>query len=381
MQQQPPRGGFGQDAAAFSFEAKVDNEEPLVDAMLASLARSGLPADAWEKLHEAAQRDNRLSEVAFAFESVSQGKRLRMLQPAVAAEFLFQAGRFFGDVFGDEAGALAYLERALALAPNHAAAFAKIDLLLTRQHQPRKLAEVYAGAAQHRPRGEQVPLLRRAAVLLAEAGGADDKVMELLQSLLRLEPGDEDARFRLEALYVKANRFRDVVRLNEQALVAEPAPGDPARRALLGRIVELYADKLQEPERALPHIEQLLAIDPANEGGRKVAQKLVVIKGLAGRAAAALATAFEAFGTPEEVGRYLTLELDNTRGPKRASLLYRLGRLRSERLGDDAGAFDAFEQALAIDAGDDDLRARYVALAARLQRYADAAKMLGRVIG
>ncbi len=380
MQQQPPRGGFGQDVAAFSFEAKVDNEEPLVDAMLASLARSALPADAWERLHQAAHRDDRLSEVAFAFESVSQGKRLRTLQPAVAAEFLFQAGRFFGDVFGDEAGALAYLERALALAPNHAAAFGMIDLLLTRQRQPKKLAEVYASAAQHRPRGEQVPLLRRAAVLLTEAGGADDKVMELLQALLRLEPADEDARARLEALYVRANRFRDVVRLNEQALAAEPPPGDAARRALLARIVELYAERLQEPERALPHVEQLLAIDPTHEGARKVAQKLVVIKGLAGRAAAALATAFEAFGTPQEVSRYLTLELDSTRGPRRASLLTRLGRLRSERLGDAAGAFDAFEQALAIDATDDDLRARYVALAAGLERYADAAKTLARVL-
>src|SRR5579862_745983 len=148
MQQQPPRGGFGQDAAAFSFEAKVDNEEPLVDAMLASLARSALPAEAWERLHEAAHRDDRLSEVAFAFESVSQGKRLRTAQPPVAAEFLFQAGRFFGDVFGDEAGAVTYLERALALWPNHGGAFTKIDALLSKSRQPKKLAEVYATAAQ-----------------------------------------------------------------------------------------------------------------------------------------------------------------------------------------------------------------------------------------
>ncbi len=380
MHQQPPRGGSGQVAAAFSFEAKVDNEEPLVDAMLASLSRSALPADAWEKLHEAAHRDERLSEVAFAFESVSQGKRLRTTQPAVAAEFLFQAARFFGDVFGDEVGAVAYLERALALAPTHAAAFAKIDQLLSKAGQAKKLAEVYAGAAAHRPRGEQVPLLRRAAVLLAEAGGADDKVMELLQALLRLEPGDEDARTRLEALYVRANRFRDVVRLNEQALAVDPPPDDGTRRVLLARIVDLYADRLQEPERALPHVEQLLLVDPTHEGARRVAQKLVVIKGLAGRAAAALATAFEAHGTPQEVSRYLTLELDSTRGPRRASLLTRLGRLRSERLGDAAGAFDAFEQALAIDATDDDLRARYVALAASLGRYADAAKTLGRVL-
>jgi tetratricopeptide (TPR) repeat protein len=380
MQQQPPRGGSGQHAAAFSFEAKVDNEEPLVDAMLASLARSALPADAWEKLHEAAHRDDRMSEVAFAFESVSQGKRLRTAQPPVAAEFLYQAGRFFGDVFGDEVGAVSYLERALALAPTHSGAFSKIVLLLSKQRQHRRLAEVYAAAAQHRPRGEQVPLLGRAAELLAEAGGADDKVIEFLQNLLRLEPGDEEARSRLEALYVKANRFRDVVRLSEQALATDPPPSDRSRRALLERIVELYADKLQEPERALPHVEQLLALDPQHDGARKVAQKLVVIKGLAGRAAAALATACEAAGLPVEVARYITLELDSTRGPRRASLFGRLGRLRSERLGDDPGAFDAYEQALAIDATEDDLRTRYVALAGTLQRYADAARTLTRVL-
>ncbi|HEX3771275.1 MAG TPA: hypothetical protein VHV30_10440, partial [Polyangiaceae bacterium] len=219
MQHQPPRGGTGQ-AAAFSLEAKMENEESIVDAMLASLARGALAPDAWEQLHEAAHRDNRLSEVAFAFESVSQGKRLRAAPQAVAAEFLYQAGRFFGDVFGDEVGAVAYLERALALAPGHAPAFAKIDELLTKQRQHKKLAEICAAAAQHRPRGEQVPLLRRAAELLAEAGGPEDKVIELLQGILRLEPGNEDARARLEALYVRANRFRDVVRLNEQALAA-----------------------------------------------------------------------------------------------------------------------------------------------------------------
>ena len=387
MQHQPPRGSTGQSGAAFSFEAKVDNEESLVDAMLASLSRGALAPDAWEHLHEAAHRDDRLSEVGFAFESVSQGKRLRTAQPAIAAEFLYQAGRFFGDVFGDEVGAVAYLERCLALAPGHAPAFAKLDELLTKHKQPKKLAEICSAAAQQRPRGEQVPLLRRAAELLTEAGGLEDvddalraRVIELLQSILRLEPGDEDARSRLEALYVRANRFRDVVRLNEQALSAEPPPSDEGRRNLLGRIVELYADRLQEPERALPHVEQLLALDPAHEGARKVAQKLVVIKGLAGRAAAALATACEAYGTPEDVVRYLTLELDGTRGPKRAMLFARLGRLKSERLGDDAGAFDAFEQALAIDATDDDLRARYSALATKLARYADAAKTLARVL-
>jgi tetratricopeptide (TPR) repeat protein len=383
MAQQPPRRGGApdQDPAAFTFVAKVENEEQLLDAVLASLARGAFPADAWERLHAAAARDGRTSELAFAFETVSQGKRLKTVPPQVAAEFLYQAARFFADVFGDELGAISCLERALAAAPTHAAAMGKIEELLVKAGQQRKLAEILGANALHRPKGDQAPLLRRAAALLSKIEGADDKMTEVLQHLVKADPGDEDARGRLEVLYVKANRFRDVLRLCEQALAAvDPAPGEATKKKLLARVVELYADKLHEPERAMPHVEALLALDPASEDGRRVAQKLVVIKGLAGRAAAALATACEAYGTPQEVARYLTIELENTRGPKRAELLARLGKLRHERMADDKGAFEAFEQALAIDATDDELRARYLDLAGKLARHADAAKTLARLL-
>jgi tetratricopeptide (TPR) repeat protein len=381
MQPPPPRQrASGTLPEAFAFAEKLEDEERLLDAMVAAMARGSLPDGTWERLHVAAQRDDRLSELAFAFESVSQGKRLKLLPPAAGAEFLYQAARYFADVFGDEPGALAFLERALVLMPGHAGAFGRIESLLAKSGPSRKLADVYAAAAASRPRAEQSPLLKRAATLLLDAGGADDKVIELLQQVLRLEAGDEDARSNLEALYVKANRLRDVVRLNEQALAADPPPETWVRRKLLLRIVELYDGRLHEPERAMPHVEQLLAIEPSSDEARRVAQKLLVIKGLAGRAAAAMAQASESFGTPQEVARYLTIELESTRGPKRASLLARLGRLKTERLGDDKGAFDAFEQALGIDPSDDEARARYVALAAKHARWADAARSLARVL-
>jgi golgin subfamily B member 1 len=380
--QSPPlrRGVPAQGAEAFNFETKLENEESTLDAIITSMARGALPVGAWERLHAAAQRDGRTSELAFAFEGASQGKRVKALAPGLAAEFFFQAACFFSDVLGDDVAALTYLERALALVPAHPASFGKIEQLLLKNDQRKRLADLYATAAQHRTRAEQPVLLRRAAELLSQAGGADDKVIELLQHALRLEPGDEQTRAELEALCIKANRLRDVVRLNEQALAAEPPPDEATRKRLLSRILELYADRLHEPERAMPHVEQLLALDPESEQGRRVAQKLVVVKGLAGRAAAALANACEVVGTPDEIARYVAIELENTRGPKRATLLARLGRLKAERLGDEAGAFDALEQALAIDASDDDLRAAYVALARKLGRHAEAAKTLARVL-
>jgi tetratricopeptide (TPR) repeat protein len=380
MQQPPPRRGSGQQPAAFTFEAKLQDEESLLESVLAAMGRGVLPEGAWERLHASAQRDQRLSELAFAFESLSQGKRIKSAAPATGSEFLFQAARYFSDVFGDDLGAITYLERALTLQPTHSAAFARLEELLTKTGNGRKLADVYASAAHHRPRAEQAPLLRRAAELLAEHGGADEKLIELLQQASRLDPGDVQVRQRLEALYLKTNRLRDVVRLQEQALSSDPTPDDPTRKSLLASIVELYAEKLHEAERALPHVEQLLALDPTHQEARRVAQKLVVVKGLAGRAAAALSQAFEVQGTPQEVVRFLTIELESTRGPKRAALLGRLGKLKSERMGDDKGAFDAYEQALAVDGSDDELRGRYVTVAGKLARWVDAAKALGRVV-
>jgi tetratricopeptide (TPR) repeat protein len=352
----------------------------MLDTMLGALVRGELPADAWEKIHASARAEAKLGEWALAFDAVAQGKRLKAAPPAVVAEFFYQAGRFFAAVVGDQPRAVAYFERGLAAFPGHAPSLAGVDELLRKSGQLRSLAEIYATTAQHRTRIEQPAFLRRAVELLVTAGGADDRVVDLSQQILRVDPGDEHTIATLEAILLKAGRFRDIVRLKEQALAAEPPPDAVAKRNLLGRVVELYADKLQEPERALPYVEQLLSVDPAHEGARRVAHDLVSVRGLAGRAASALAAAYDAIGSYREVGHFLSVELDNTRGPKRAPLLGRLGRLKQDRTGDLVGAFEAFEQALAIES-DPDIRDRYVALASVLRRHAAAAKTLTRLVG
>jgi len=70
---------------------------------------------------------------------------------------------------------------------------------------------------------------------------------------------------------------------------------------------------------------------------------------LAARAAAALAQAQAELGVGAEVARLLAIELEHTRGPKRREVLTRLGILKQDRLNDTAGAYEAFEQALALD--------------------------------
>jgi tetratricopeptide (TPR) repeat protein len=375
----PRRGASGTLPATLTFEAKLENEESILDAMLTLHAKGQLPSDAWDALHKAALRDERLSELAFAYESVSQGKRLKTLPGTAVAELLYQAARFFGDVFADEFGAITYLERALVALPSHAGVFEKLDYLLAKTNNTKRLAELWASAAATRPRAEQLDAYRKAAEHYERAGGHDEKVIDLYQHVLRLDPSDEAARNQLEARYTKANRLRDVARLLEQALAVDPPPTGRAARKIHQRLLDLYANQLHEPERTIPHVEALLDEDPSHDDARRVAQKLIVIKGIAARAAAALAKACGVVGTPAEVARYLGIELEYTRGPKRRDVLLKIGVLKQERLNDEKGAFESFEQALALDASDDELRARYTALATKLKKQIDGAKTLNKV--
>jgi len=380
MQREPPRrAGSAANLSPPSFDSKLEREEELIDALATSLARGQLPADTWAKLHDAAVRDERVSELAFAYEAYAQGRRIKMFPPAVVAEVLFKAATYFADVFGDELGARNYLERVLSMAPAHHVAFERLEALLTKGGDVKRLADACMTLAQHRPRGEQIEMLRKAASIVDGPEGDEEKAIDIHQQLLRLDPSDARSRTALEEKYLRANRHRDVARLLEQALSAEVAPAEDDARAMRARLIDLYATQLHEPERTMPHVEALLAIDPANEDARRSATKLVGIKGLAARAGAALADAYERVGTAAEVATHLAIQLEHTRGPKRLAILTRLGALKQDRLNDPGGAYEALEQALLLDPSEDDLRVRFVTLSLKLGKALDAARTLSRV--
>lgn len=358
-----------------SFETKLENEEEILDALLFGLSKNQLDDGIWLELHEAAVRHDRVSELAFAYESVAQGRRLKTLVPLVQAELFYRAAGFFGEVLGDEFGATTYLERALTAWPAHAGAFKRIDAHLTRVDDNKKLADLCVYTATHRNKPDQLLLLKRAAILY-ERANLEDKAIETYQQLVKLDPTDEPLRSVLEARYVKANRYRDVARMFEQALAADPPPDVDDTAQIRAKLVEVFANQLKEPERAMPHVEALLDVDPTHPEARRVALRLLESKGLAARSAAALASGAP---TTEEAARYLAIELENTRGPRRRDVLRRIGILKQDELNDPQGALDAFEQALGIDPTEDDLRRRYVALGSTLKGPLDVARTFARI--
>ena len=143
--------------------------------------------------------------------------------------------------------------------------------------------------------------------------------------------------------------------------------------------MQLYAERLEQPERAISAVEQLLALEPSSELALGVAEKLLVVPGLGARAASALTTACEN-DAPKKVEHYISVQLETTHGSRRASLLARLGKLREDRIEDLPGAIEAYEQALDIDPADPELRVRYVGLAMKLGWYGDVTRVLDRIL-
>ncbi|MDB4937895.1 MAG: Exonuclease SbcC, partial [Labilithrix sp.] len=299
MQSSPPPRNTR--AGIPSFEVKLENEEEVLDALLLALSKNQLDETLWQELHDAAVRHDRVSELAFAYESVSQGRKLKTLLPPVQAELYFRAAAFFGEVLGDEFGATTYLEKALTAWPAHSGAFERIDAQLTRVDDNKKLADLCVHTAQHRTKAEQSMLLKRAAVLY-ERANLEDKAIETYQNLVKIDPTDESLRNALEGRYVKANRYRDVARMLEQALVSDPPPDADDAGRIRAKLIEVFANQLKEPERAMPHVEALLDVDATHPDARRVATRLLESKGLAARAAAALAPGAP---TTEERARYL----------------------------------------------------------------------------
>ena len=362
------------DVLASVLEQKLDNEAAILDLLVSALGRGQGNEALWEQLHAAAQRDDRLAELAFAYERLSRDKKLKSLTAAQQATVLGHAGAFFSDVFGDPDGAEGYLERALTLSPGDVPAFDKYEQILAAKRDLRRLGELYASAAPHRgDKGEQLRMLRRGAELVL---GDPERALRLNQEILRLDPGDAAAKGALAALYEKTGRIAELAKLLEQSLSPDQ-PEDEARATRL-KLLALYAGPLGEIERSLPHVEEVLRFDPIHEGARRVAEELLGHKSLTPRVAASLARAYEESGEPGEAARMLGLEIEAQRGPKKLEAQKRLARLTLEQLGDLETTFALDEVIVPLDPADHDVRTRFVKLASALDKQLEATKTLTR---
>ena len=351
---------------------KLENERDVLEAFVTLLSKGEIEPSWWERLHQASLRDRKQADVGFAFESLLADKRIQTLANNVRLELYYQAGRFFELVLGDDDGGAAHHQRALAPPTPYEKSFRALEALYSKRGENGKRAALYIQLASTKARSENAKLLAMAGGLLEAIDPA--KAIESYEKSLKLDPTEDETRLALGRILAARGLRQDEVRIFEQRLaMADPVAPHDVQRVLRSRLVQIY-EETGEVERATPHVEALLLLEPTHEGGRRVARKLLASKGVRLRASLALAEALAVSGEGKEALEQFNVQLEVARGGKRAAILRRMAKIRADQFGDALGAYDLLEQALLADPGDVDTRTELVPLATSVGKQLEAAK-------
>jgi len=257
-----------------------------LEALMAELRIGEAQPQLWEKLHAAAARDGKEQDLAAAYRKFATDRRLKQLAPAVHAEVLMHAADFFQGVLGDPQSSEGFLRNVLEVASNHVEAYKRLERKYEAAADDLKLVELYAMVAATPPKPPD-EMARRAiniiALLSAKAPLSDDAC----KKLLALVPASSSLLSILEAHCQKTDRMGLACALLEQGLAG---PGLPEARIIdhRRRLVDLYLGPAKTPEKAMPHVEDLLARDATDARARAAANTLLSVRGVASRAAAAI---------------------------------------------------------------------------------------------
>ena len=240
----------------------------------------------WEGLHAAAARDGKEPELAAAYRKFAADRRLKQLSPAVHAEVLMHAADFFQGVLGDPVGSEGFLRSVLELVPAHVEAFKRLERKYEAADDDLKLVELYAlvAATPPKPPGE---MARRALNIISLLPAKSPLSDDACKKLLALVPASSSLLSILEAHCQKTDRVGLACALLEQGIAG---PGLPEARIIdhRRRLIELYLGPAKTPEKAMPHVEDLLGRDSSDARARAAANALLSVREVASRASAAI---------------------------------------------------------------------------------------------
>jgi tetratricopeptide (TPR) repeat protein len=347
--------------AQAELEASLGETEAAVASCRAALEldRHCLPAlQALERILSREERDAELAPVLLALAEegrLEPGRRLELLsRRATALERgpdPGQAAAAWAEILAEaplEPAAVAGLERLLATPAARQAAARVLEDVYRASGDARRLVAVLEQRLDQADASERGPLLGEVAALHGRLG---QKPQAFLAKLRQYREGlaaggdDPSVRAALERLAAETGSFEDLAAALEDAL-EQGVPG-PLGVALRRRLGVLYAERLQDPERALRRLEEAAREAPSAE-----------IFG----ALARLYRRQNAFRELAEVHRrHAEVVQDPT---QRKDLLFEVATIMEDHLSDRDGAMEAYRQILAVDPEDP-----------------NALRLLGRLLG
>lgn len=221
---------------------------------------------------------------------------------------------------------------------------------------------------------ERKTILLRKGALLEEKLQAPAEAAQAYRDTLALDPDDENALHRLDALYQASKEWGRLAEVLASKLRLSHGPGESA--ALHLRLGHLLAAELNRTSEALGEFRAALEVDPDNDEAVSAIEALVEFDAeLNVLAAETLAPIYERRGQNDKVQTALEALLPARPPEERVAILHRVGGM-SEEAGNDERAYDSYLRALKEEPGNEETRARLGRLAERLSRWPELATTL-----
>ena len=234
----------------------------------------------------------------------------------------------------DDQGAAGYLLTALQLSPGDGELLAQLEGTYERMGQWRLLAVTLRRHAAHEAdlAAQRRHQLRAARVLLIRLG-RDDEALAICDRIVEAHPGDREASTLMGEILGKRGQWEEKIVLLRRQIERENDPGELGRLHLeLGRVL---LDRLDDVETASVHFEVALNLSGTSRGD----------------VLALLRRIYDARDRldllVELLQRRSTME---TLSPEaQATALCEMARIKSEHMGAQSEATEAFERALELD--------------------------------
>ncbi len=268
---------------------ELEHPDAALETLMLELRAGELHVEAWARLHAAAARDGKEAELAELYQKVTAHHRLKQLTPPERASLLLHAADFYQGILGDGDAAEGFLWRLLEEVPEHLEAFTRLERRFTGPKERVRLAELYALVASQPPK-PAAALATAALDVISLLPSQSPLPEEACRKLLALLPASQALLGVLERHCRRTDRYGLACELLELSLDGASVPKaeiNERRR----RLIDLYIGEAKTPEKAIGHVEDLLQQDPADELVRAAAEKLLRVRQVDSRAAAALQAA------------------------------------------------------------------------------------------
>ncbi|MBK8251487.1 MAG: tetratricopeptide repeat protein [Polyangiaceae bacterium] len=319
-------------------------------------------------------------------------------------EVLTEMGEVIERQMNDVDQGMSYYKRALDVDPLHLPALEALERIYQDRGQNADLVDILTRKGKSLSDPEQIASTKlRTGGLYETTLGQPDKAAQVYREVLEVDSGNLLAMRGLERVYSVLSQWADLIKVLEMQL--DVVQTERERIDVLLKIAENQETHFLKPDLAAARLEQVVEIDPANEGAfeslercyRRLRQwldligaydrhinatldrgKKVELFGATAKvyseelsdtekaidaylnivdiedtnipALEALAKLYEKQGDAAKAIDYMTRVADLTAdGKQRVEMYYRIGKQLDEKLGDRMGAQDKFEQALDLD--------------------------------